>query len=720
MSKVFKNIHKIPDRNFMDYAKFQHFRILFFSLLSIWIFFISILVIGVYINYRNRVNNDIESYLMDKTNEIDKYTEDMVVNLVDATYSLVSDINVHNVLYSDQKEPIIDAQAISVLKQVKNIYPYISSVGVYNSSSNRYFTTNGIFYDIYFPTAKNIVEIRVKSREINTGSPEHVTTIYIYFKFSKDKNTFISYDIDTEYMNNKIGKMNSSSFYETEQYVLSDGISFSTMAANEGVYADLKESRNRKVYTSVNEHFEFITVANIDNVLIGMARILYLVIFASIVFFIIGFVLLMILARKIYRPIASLLNTMNFKNIKEEDITYNEFEFFDSKFLEYVNKVKYLEKNMAYLQEPIRKSNINRLILGGSVDIDEVKYELSKYFTIINVYIDSYSNFVLKINNEQNLYYFIISNVIGEFMEEFGKIDSFYSYDGIVKFLLYSDGIDIDKEIHSILRKAIDMIKTNFSVSLSVTVGENVVDIMDLNTSYRSAVKRSNELFFKGMNAIILNDYVRDATKAYPKEIEIEIIKNIKLNNEDKINENNIKFMEYLKHTTYFLCRKHITELIYGVISKIDIPAENYMEGIDKIEKEEYFSNVKELLNDLFKNISIDIFENSNKGNFELVEKVKEYILSEYENINLNTNEIADVFKLSTVYLGKIFKTIANTSISDFINLTRLEKAKELISSTDKPIARISEEVGISNSNYFYTLFKKKYGMTPTEYRSTM
>ncbi|MFV0502618.1 MAG: AraC family transcriptional regulator [Lachnospirales bacterium] len=28
--------------------------------------------------------------------------------------------------------------------------------------------------------------------------------------------------------------------------------------------------------------------------------------------------------------------------------------------------------------------------------------------------------------------------------------------------------------------------------------------------------------------------------------------------------------------------------------------------------------------------------------------------------------------------------------------------------------------MGISNSNYFYTLFKKKYGMTPTEYRSTM
>ncbi|MFV0274784.1 MAG: AraC family transcriptional regulator [Bacilli bacterium] len=26
----------------------------------------------------------------------------------------------------------------------------------------------------------------------------------------------------------------------------------------------------------------------------------------------------------------------------------------------------------------------------------------------------------------------------------------------------------------------------------------------------------------------------------------------------------------------------------------------------------------------------------------------------------------------------------------------------------------------MSNSNYFYTLFKKKYGMTPTEYRSTM
>ena len=49
-----------------------------------------------------------------------------------------------------------------------------------------------------------------------------------------------------------------------------------------------------------------------------------------------------------------------------------------------------------------------------------------------------------------------------------------------------------------------------------------------------------------------------------------------------------------------------------------------------------------------------------------------------------------------------------------------LEKAKELIRENDKNFTQISEELGFSTVHYFSRLFKKKTGMTPTEYRSSV
>ena len=48
---------------------------------------------------------------------------------------------------------------------------------------------------------------------------------------------------------------------------------------------------------------------------------------------------------------------------------------------------------------------------------------------------------------------------------------------------------------------------------------------------------------------------------------------------------------------------------------------------------------------------------------------------------------------------------------------TRMKKAASLLVETKLPISQISESIGILNTNYFYSVFKKKFGMTPLAYR---
>lgn len=67
--------------------------------------------------------------------------------------------------------------------------------------------------------------------------------------------------------------------------------------------------------------------------------------------------------------------------------------------------------------------------------------------------------------------------------------------------------------------------------------------------------------------------------------------------------------------------------------------------------------------------------------------------------------------------MGKLFKGATGQSFSEYLNNTRLDKARELLAATPDTAAKISEAVGIYNITYFSTLFKKKYGLTPSAFR---
>ncbi|MEG0996986.1 MAG: helix-turn-helix transcriptional regulator, partial [Clostridia bacterium] len=54
---------------------------------------------------------------------------------------------------------------------------------------------------------------------------------------------------------------------------------------------------------------------------------------------------------------------------------------------------------------------------------------------------------------------------------------------------------------------------------------------------------------------------------------------------------------------------------------------------------------------------------------------------------------------------------------SEYVTSKRLTLAKQLLQSTDSPIAEIALRVGIQNANYFSKLFKASYGNTPFQFR---
>lgn len=82
----------------------------------------------------------------------------------------------------------------------------------------------------------------------------------------------------------------------------------------------------------------------------------------------------------------------------------------------------------------------------------------------------------------------------------------------------------------------------------------------------------------------------------------------------------------------------------------------------------------------------------------------------------LTSEDISDKFESNFDYLNRCFKKMTNHTIFSYLNLIRINKAKELILTTHMKFFEIAYLVGIDNPYYFSRLFKKLAGQTPTDY----
>lgn len=92
------------------------------------------------------------------------------------------------------------------------------------------------------------------------------------------------------------------------------------------------------------------------------------------------------------------------------------------------------------------------------------------------------------------------------------------------------------------------------------------------------------------------------------------------------------------------------------------------------------------------------------------------YIFENY-NKKLKLIDISEHLNLTPQYLCKFFKDITGTSIVEYINHYRVEKASTLLKISSLSITDIALECGFENLSYFNRVFKRQLGCTPRTYR---
>lgn len=110
----------------------------------------------------------------------------------------------------------------------------------------------------------------------------------------------------------------------------------------------------------------------------------------------------------------------------------------------------------------------------------------------------------------------------------------------------------------------------------------------------------------------------------------------------------------------------------------------------------------------------------------------KEHSLSQYSPIikqaltfidlnlssNLTVKKVALEVNLSPDYLTRLFKKELGVTVITYINQKRIYRSLKLLKTTNLSIEEIGDLIGLSNTSYFYTLFKREIGISPKQYRN--
>nr|WP_299066828.1 helix-turn-helix transcriptional regulator [uncultured Allomuricauda sp.] len=115
-----------------------------------------------------------------------------------------------------------------------------------------------------------------------------------------------------------------------------------------------------------------------------------------------------------------------------------------------------------------------------------------------------------------------------------------------------------------------------------------------------------------------------------------------------------------------------------------------------------YIDSVQELITDLYSTKTIKLNE----------------VVALHTFSNLSVNELAKLCNMSLSSFKRAFKTFFNDSPNNYINTKKIEKAKELLQISELNISDIAYETGFNDPQYFTRLFKKRIGLSPSEFRS--
>lgn len=442
-----------------------------------------------------------------------------------------------------------------------------------------------------------------------------------------------------------------------------------------------------------------------------------------------GIFIILIISNKGYKPIKELMGYINLQdNWEDERKSMNEIDQISHTVINAINQNKNLKAQIDIQRPLIKEQILARLLQGEESDKDKLMDLMES--TQINLSGPYYAVMVItKSADRGGRSSFIYEESV------WIKIKQQFSMDGIawpveliqnnaIALIVSLQDSDTEKRKRRDLAGRVqEVIEEQSSEVAVIGVGKVVDSITLVNRSFIEAFAALEGGMIKSEERILFFDEViknEEQIYWYPAEDQLRFIQSLKQGDKAVALETlDIMIGNIAEQATSVLMAKYICFDIVNAIIKT----------VNEMDMNEFHNEIRSLmafssLNDFAGNLRIIsvkfcecVNEKKRSENDELYKQILGYIHLRFDHFDLSLEGIAMELKLPVYYLSRFFKEKASCTFTDYITKLRMDRAKELLSSSQMSVRDIVNSVGYTDPSSFMRKFKKLEGITPGEYR---
>ena len=287
-------------------------------------------------------------------------------------------------------------------------------------------------------------------------------------------------------------------------------------------------------------------------------------------------------------------------------------------------------------------------------------------------------------------------------------------------------------ELKEILVECQGAIREELNLHVTIAVGAGVKTHRNIHTSYEQAKKTLKYQFVYGYNCILFYGEIKDFLNKQTNLIDIDstIIRNliVQTNYQEFENYMNQIFSKFINKDAiadgYVLktCALEMLIIAFQCYEAMPMVDRNYVmkkkeTSLQKIASNQSLLQMKNTVLEAVNGIISELQERNQKKYSRQVFEIMHCTQMKYDDMALSLQIFAEKYHVNVAYLGRMFTKETGSSFRDYLNLVRIEKAKDLLLTTNYKGSELCEKVGFSNYNYFYIVFKKITGMRPMDFR---
>ncbi|MCD9021490.1 response regulator transcription factor [Cohnella silvisoli] len=355
----------------------------------------------------------------------------------------------------------------------------------------------------------------------------------------------------------------------------------------------------------------------------------------------------------------------------------------------------------------------------------------ANYFTVhvIPITAASHETERLKITNK-NLLQFAVHNICNEITSIHNNAITYCDPSGKVIIVYSQVNSEIDYPIlRNELNECIVQINQLLGIDVFIMVGSVQYSLEEAHFSYTHAKKMEDYQLVLPPNTVLFFHDIQPDSVELKNQLNINFKKLHELivgrNREETIQMVRTiynKFMSLNLNNPKYL-RELFMEILFQIKFVIRMHSPNseillhdfedlVQNTLEKPTLDQLQVWIEELLQRTF-----DFLEHRNEEQSPFIQRILSHIERCYmEDINLST--LAQEYHIHSVYLGYLFKKETGEPFNNYLNRIRIGKAVELLRQYPAMKAvDVAQQVGYVNPNYFYTVFKKMTGISPTHFR---